>query len=127
MGEIIDFDDLKPGQEVIVTFEGTVQEYYGNNTVDIDGSTDTADNLFEWQLKKAYSIELVEPQWQPKDVVEIKFGNYTIIGLRDVCQWLTSNNTQKIFDSDVNEWYSEGRVTHLLRDGKPVITGQYKE
>ena len=62
------------------------------------------------------------PMWQVGDVIGLRHndgeGSLEYTYVRGALTW--SSRGWDMRDSEVNESYREGRVRHLLRDGKPI-------
>lgn len=131
-----DVERLPVGTRVRVTFEGTVEEPRAPRTglalrkrvrVGHGPARTYGDDgvyLSPGQIASATTVEQIAPAWQAGDVVSIAFANgsqaprYTYV--RGSSSWL--GEVRNLTDAEVSRRYAEGKVEHLIRDGKHIAT-----
>lgn len=124
MQEEITYGDLKPGQRVRVTVEGVVNFGHDSEWAKPQVITDAGSVIYSVSLKDAISITRVAPEppaWRTGDVVVFDSPRYGVqTYVRDICRQWVGTHTIALEDWNINTSFREGRIKHVLRDGKPV-------
>lgn len=110
-------EDIKVGDEVTLTITGTVVEDDHGTVRMVSGDWTL---LLRGALEAASSVTVVqaEPKWQEGDVISLRRAvTHTYMRCLDG-SWRAAMGD--FYRGDLSAAWREGRVTHLVRDGKPV-------
>lgn len=119
-------NDLAVGDRVRLTFDGKVAADPNNRARKVVhiGDTMYSPVYLRPDAVALGSLTKKAPAWKVGDVVSIAFANgtqaprYTYV--RGASTW-PGENGNPLTDADVDRRFDEGKVIHLVRDGKPVV------